>query len=135
MNSPCRHMDMANEPIVRARCLYCKQVINFRPSAAKITLFTDTEMIFEFFCLQPGCRAYNRQRIMSIEVARGLSNAGVPTTVVHIPLEVIERQHDLALGALITEGEADYVEAQSTVLFNRIVAQELAAYVSTDPPV
>ena len=133
-SSRCRQNDMA-EKIVRARCLYCKRVLNFRPLAAKITLFTDTAMIFEFFCLQPGCRAYNRQRIMSIEVARGLSEAGVPTMVVHIPLEVIERQDDLALGTLITEAEAEYVAAQSTALFNRIVARELAAYVSTDPPV
>lgn len=117
----CRYSDMAEANVVQARCLHCRTLLIYSPSAGKITLFTNTAMIFEFFCTD--CYSYNRQRIINIEVAKGLSDAGVPTIVVHVPMEVMERDE---LGEIIGEPDCVLVEGASLAHFNQVAQRELA---------
>ena len=52
---------MGTEPVVvQACCLHCQQVRDYHPSAARLTLFANTAIILEYFCL--ACHGYNKQR-------------------------------------------------------------------------
>ena len=39
--------------VVQACCLHCQQVRDYQPTAARLTLFTNTSMVLEYFCGWP----------------------------------------------------------------------------------
>jgi hypothetical protein len=117
---------MAAEPAVRvvqACCLHCHRIREYHPNAVRLILFTNTAMVFEYFCL--ACHAYNKQRILDIEIAEGLTAAGVPTTVVHVPLEVVERESACRGRRLINEKDCTSMEGASLAHFNAMCQREL----------
>ena len=63
---------MGTEPVVvQACCLHCQQVRDYHPSAARLTLFANTAIILEYFCL--ACHGYNKQRLLDTGVAQEMT--------------------------------------------------------------
>lgn len=103
--------------VIQARCQHCLELRQFRPSAARLTLYSHGRAVLRFFCLD--CHELNAQEVESIQTARAMGAAGVATEVVIVPAEVAERAEDERCGRHpITVVECDLLETSDLAQFN-----------------
>jgi hypothetical protein len=102
-------------------CDHCEDSGTYLPGAARLTLFTHGRMLLEFFCVH--CREHNGQQLVRVDFAQALTEMGVPTTIVRVPLEVAEHPHDKT--PAITKGAVTGFERMRLDLFNTLVEREL----------
>lgn len=73
---------------INATCLHCHETLLYRKEGVCVELMSHGVALFVFFCAS--CRQENRQRL-DPESGQKLTDLGIPTTFVSVPLEVAER--------------------------------------------
>ena len=104
---------------IDATCLHCRARNEYLPSGLALTLYTHGVVVMRFFCLS--CRELNAQQVAD-EVAEHLGDAGVASTIVVTPDEVLEWP-PLDLPA-ICETDCRQLERLTTDVFNRWMEHE-----------
>jgi hypothetical protein len=74
-------------PTSELQCDACKVKRTYRTSGLRVTLYDHGVCTVSFFCLS--CRELTEFEVPD-KVAVALDKAGVPTTIVHVPGEVLE---------------------------------------------
>jgi hypothetical protein len=103
------------------QCSLCRETGTYVVAATRLTLFTHGLMVLQFFCVH--CYELDRQELGDPTFADRLTQMGVPTTVVRVPMECFE--HPDATVPCITKGHVAGMERLSLEVFNRVVDREL----------
>lgn len=101
---------------ITTTCDHCGTGAVYKPSAIRLTLYTHGVVVMEFFCIM--CRLENH-RIIDVDLGQHLELAGVVTTIVHTPGELLE--HPPEGSPPVTDLDVDRIESMSLDVFNRLM--------------